>query len=108
MPQDRRAPARPRKIEHIDPRDDIRVRIVCTVLEKGEDSVMVDDGTGTTEVFLDRGDLQGIEENDRVRIIGRVLPTPESFEIQGELLQSMQGVDMDLYDEVRTITSQGV
>jgi len=100
MPENRRAPAKHRNIEDINPKDDIRVRIVCTVLEKKEDSVVVDDGTGTTEVFLDQDDLAEIEEKERIRIIGRVLPTPESFEIQGEILQSMKDVDMELYEKV--------
>ncbi len=105
MPDNRRAPARPRQIEDIDPREDIRVRIAGTVLETDEDSIMIDDGTGTTEVFLDADDIEVLEENDRVRVLGRVLPTPESFEIQGEIVQSMDDVDTDLYEEVRdTVT----
>lgn len=105
MPDNRRAPARPRQITDIDPREDIRVRIVGTVLETDEDSIMIDDGTGTTEVFLDQDDIAELEENDRVRILGRVLPTPDSFEIQGEIVQPMDGIDTDLYDKVRnTVT----
>lgn len=100
MPENRRAPARQKEIKEINPKEDIRVRIVCTILEKKEDSVVVDDGTGTTEVFLDKDDLVEVEEKERVRIFGRVLPTPESFEIQGEILQSMKDVDKELYEEV--------
>ncbi len=103
MPRNRRAPARQRKIEEIDPKNDIRVRIACTVLEKNEDSILVDDGTGTTEIFVDKEDLEGIEEEKTIRVIGRVLPTPDSFEIQGEIIQEMNGVELDLYDEVLKI-----
>ncbi len=103
MPENRRAPARQRKIEDIDPKKDIRVRIACTVLEKDEDSILVDDGTGTTEIFIDKEDLIDIEDEETIRIIGRVLPTPDSFEIQGEIVQKMKDTDMDLYDEVLKI-----
>ncbi|MDY6770542.1 MAG: hypothetical protein SV186_01135 [Candidatus Nanohaloarchaea archaeon] len=103
MPDNRRAPARPRQITDINPREDIRVRIVGTVLEKDDDSIMLDDGTGTTEVFLDQEDIEELEENDHIRILGRVLPTPDSFEIQGEIVQHMEGLNMDLYEQVKNL-----
>lgn len=103
MPANKRAPARPKKIDEIDPRQDIRVRINATVIEKGNDSVVVDDGSGKTEVFLDNEVIEGLEEKKMVRIIGRVLPTPDSFEVQGEIVQSLKDVDMELYEKVMEI-----
>lgn len=100
MPDNRRAPAQPRDIDSINPRQDIRVRIVGTILEKAEDSAMIDDGSGTTEVFLDQDDLDQIEESQKVRIIGRVLPTPDSFEVQGEIVQQLGEKDIELYNRV--------
>lgn len=101
MPQDRRQPAVPKRIENISPQDDVRVRVVGTVLDRREDSVMVDDGSGTVEAFLDADDLESVSEGQRVRVFGRVLPTSESFELQGELVQDMTDLDMDLYGRVR-------
>lgn len=106
MPQDqqRRQPAVPKEIENIVPGDDVRVRIVGTVLEVKEDSIMLDDGSGTTEVFLDEEDRNAVQDGARVRVFGRVLPTPDSFEIQGELLQDMTDVDMETYKKVKNIS----
>ncbi|MCJ7429078.1 MAG: hypothetical protein MUP66_01680 [Candidatus Nanohaloarchaeota archaeon QJJ-5] len=104
MPDNRRAPAKPRHIEDIDKREDIRVRIIGTILEAGDDAAMVDDGTASTEVFLDKEDLEAVEEGERVRIFGRVLPTPDGFEIQGELVQPVD-VQEERYKKVReTVT----
>lgn len=100
MPENRRAPAKLRSIDEVNPREDIRIKIVCTVIDKKEDSVVVDDGTGKTEVFLDTEELEEIDEKKRVRIFGRVLPTPESFELQGEIVQEMDDVDFDLYKKI--------
>lgn len=106
MPENqRRAPGVPKDIEDIDPKDDIRVRIVGTVISKDDSSVAVDDGTGTTEVFLDDDALDGLEENQRVRVIGRVLPTPDSFEVQGEVVQDFSGVDPELHDRVKKVVN---
>lgn len=101
----RRQPAVLRNIKSIDPQRDARVRIVGTVLEAREDSIMLDDGTGTTEVFLDVDDVETVEDGMRIRVFGRVLPTPDAFEIQGEIVQDMTDLDMDLYSEVRELTA---
>ncbi|MDY6777444.1 MAG: OB-fold nucleic acid binding domain-containing protein [Candidatus Nanohaloarchaea archaeon] len=101
MPDNRRAPAEPRTIDSINPRDDIRVRVTGTVIEKDEDTILLDDGTGSIDVFLDQEDIEALDENDRVRILGRVLPTPDSFEIQGEIIQDANDLDMDLYNDVQ-------
>lgn len=101
----RRAPAEEKDIEAINPKNDIRVRIKGTVISKQENSVNLDDGTGTVEVFLEEDDLEEVEENQKVRVFGRVLPTPESFEIQGEILQDFEEVDQEIYDRVKKVVN---
>lgn len=106
MPENqRRAPARPKNIEEIDPRDDIRVRVIGTILSVDDDSISLDDGTGTVEIFLDEDRMEGLEENQRIRVLGRVLPTPDSFEIQGEIVQDFSEVDPELYSRVKKVVS---
>jgi DNA/RNA endonuclease YhcR with UshA esterase domain len=106
MPENqRRAPARPKEIEEIDPQNDIRVRITGTVLSVEEDSVSIDDGSGTVEVFLEEDDMEELEENQGIRVLGRVLPTPDSFEIQGEIVQDFSGVDQELHDRVKKVVN---
>ncbi|MFB6116512.1 MAG: replication protein RepA [Candidatus Nanosalina sp.] len=106
MPENqRRAPARPKNIEEIDPRDDIRVRVIGTVLSVDDDSISLDDGTGTVEVFMEEDKIEDLEENQRVRVLGRVLPTPDSFEIQGEIVQDFSDADPELYSRVKKVVS---
>jgi len=101
----RRAPARLKDIESIDPREDIRVRIVGTVLSMDDDSISVDDSTGSVDVFIEEEKIEELEEGQRVRIFGRVLPTPDSFEIQGEIVQDFSSVDPDLYGRIKKVVS---
>jgi len=106
MPEQmRRAPARPKSITEIDPQNDIRVRVIGTVLSVDEDSISLDDGTGSVEVFLEEEQLEDIEESQRVRVLGRVLPTPDSFELQGEVVQDFSSVDPELYDRVKKVVN---
>ena len=101
----RRAPARPKNIEDIDPREDIRVRVVGTVLSLEDDSISVDDSTGSVDVFLEEDKIEDLEEGQRIRVFGRVLPTPDSFEIQGEIVQDFSEVDPELHDRIKKVVS---
>ncbi|MDY6761727.1 MAG: OB-fold nucleic acid binding domain-containing protein [Candidatus Nanohaloarchaea archaeon] len=102
MPQDdfERAAATPRDVAEIDAEGDVRVRVLGTVLETRQDSLMLDDGTGTVEVFADADDMEQVQDGQRIRVFGRVMPTADSFEMQAELVQDMTDVDMDMYEEV--------
>ncbi len=101
----RRAPGIPKDIEQIDPKQDIRVRVVGTAISIDEDSISLDDGTGTVEVFLREEDIDELEEGQRIRVLGRVLPTPDGFEIQGEVVQDFSDVDSELYDRVKKVVN---
>lgn len=101
--QNRRHPAVMKNIEDINPQEDVRVRVVGTVLETLEDSIMLDDGSGTTEIFLNDDDLDDVAEDQRIRVFGRVLPTQDSFELQGEIVQDMSDLDMEKFNQVKQL-----
>jgi DNA/RNA endonuclease YhcR with UshA esterase domain len=103
--QQRRAAARPKNVTEIDPQTDIRVRVTGTVISKEEDSVALDDSTGTVDVFMKEEELEEIEDGQRIRVLGRVLPTPDSFEIQAEAVQDFSGVDPELEQRVKKVVS---
>jgi uncharacterized protein YdeI (BOF family) len=103
--EQRTAPARPKKVEEINPKQDLKVRVTGTLVSVENDSVSLDDSTGTVEIFLEDDMIDGLEEGQRVRVFGRVLPTPDSFEIQGEIVQDFSNVDPELQSRVKKIVS---
>jgi hypothetical protein len=103
--QQRRAAAKPKDIEEIDPQRDIRTRLVGTIISKDQEAVTLDDGTGSVEVFMQEDDIEEVEENQRIRVLGRVLPTPEGFEIQAEIVQTFGEEELELYDRVKKIVN---
>jgi len=103
--QQRRAPAQPKDIEEVEPQRDIRVRLVGTIISKEDESVTLDDGTGSVEVFTQAETLEDLEENQRIRVLGRVLPTPDSFEIQSEVVQEFDEEEFEIYDRVKKIVN---
>lgn len=101
----RRAPARPKNVEDVDPQNDIRVRVTGTVLSKEDDMITLDDGTGNVDTFIEEDQMEGLEEGQQVRVFGRVLPTPDGFELQGEVVQDFSEIDKELHDRVKKVVN---
>ena len=105
MPEDirRRLPFVEKSIAEIT-QEDVRVRIIGTVIDKQENRMVLDDGTGKIEITFD--DAPSIGANKQVRIMGRVIPMENGFELQGEIIQDITGLDIDLYKKVNGLMKQ--
>ena len=101
MPEEiRRFPATQKNISDIT-ESDVRVSILGTVIDKQDDFIMVDDGTGRIKIsFQDfKFDL-----NQMIRVFGRVIPTPSGCELQGEVIQDMSKLDLSLFKKVQKLS----
>lgn len=99
--QYRRMTAAPKKIKDISPENDIRVRLLGRVIDKSENGIIIDDGTGKSEITIDsETELENINLNDVLRIFTRVLPLENGYELRAEIIQDMNKLDLDLYKKV--------
>jgi uncharacterized protein YdeI (BOF family) len=98
----RRIPSVERRISEI-MAEDMRVSIIGTVIDKQEESIILDDGTGKITIGFDNP--VDIETDQIVRVFGRVIPLEQGFELQGEILQGMSGMDMELLKRLRGLNS---
>jgi len=89
-----------KKISDISPTKDIKVRILGTVVSKIDNSIFIDDGTGTAQVLLGSDITQDITENQLVRVFGRVIPSGDGFDISAEIIQDMKNLNIKLYSTV--------
>lgn len=91
-------------IADISPDKDIRVRILGTVLDVSEGTILIDDGTSKAEVQFDSAEeTASLERGQLVRIVARVLPLIDGFALRGEAVQDMSGFDMQLFKRARDI-----
>lgn len=105
LPKKRIASAE-RRIADISPDKDIRVRILGTVLDTSEATILMDDGTAKAEVQFDsEEDVKGLHQGQMVRVVARVLPLIDGFALRGETVQDMSGFDMQLYKRAHDIIS---
>jgi hypothetical protein len=89
----RRLPSLERKVSEIKP-EDIRISVIGTVIDMKDTKIVIDDGSGKIEVVFD--DPVKVEMNKMVRVFGRVIPIEEGYELQGEVLQDMSQLDLEL------------
>lgn len=95
----KRLPAKEKLVSEIQ-QNDIRVRILGTVIDRNENSVFVDDGSGRLEI-LTEGRCPGAGK--MVRIVTRILPLTGGFEARAECMQDMAGFDVELYRRAREV-----
>ena len=93
----RRMPSVERRVSGIKA-EDIRVRVMGTIIDKKENSLVIDDGTGKIAVFFEEP-VSG-ELNQMVRVFGRVIPVENGFEMQGEIVQDMSQLDVELHKKI--------
>lgn len=98
----KRLPAKEKLVSEILP-NDIRVRILGTVIDKGEGSIVLDDGSGRLEVITEG---QAPEMGKMVRVVTRILPMTGGFEARAECVQEMAGFDVELYRRARDVANR--
>jgi DNA/RNA endonuclease YhcR with UshA esterase domain len=104
--QERRKFARERRISEVDPSEDVRVRVVGTVvaIDPKIPLLVLDDGTGSVNVLLQEQSLiEKVRLGNLICVVGIVLPHPGGYELRAEVIQDMQGLDKELYGEYMRI-----
>lgn len=97
MQQFKRAPARRCRISDIVPEKDMRVRIFGKLIDRTEDTMVVDDGTGRLDVVTENPQA---ETGDMVLVFARILPLESGYEARAEMVQKADGMDIGLYRKV--------
>lgn len=100
----RRLPAKEKDIGSIQPELDVRLRLTGTVIDSSPNSVVIDDGTGKVEVFLEKDPI--VRQGQMVRVITRIMPMIDGFECRGEAIQNMDGFNIDLYKKAKEIANR--
>ncbi|MBI4163503.1 MAG: replication protein RepA [Candidatus Aenigmarchaeota archaeon] len=95
---DRRLPAVERKIADVSERD-IRIRLLGTIIDKQEDFIVLDDGTGKIKI----GCQTTFDQNQLIRVLGKVVVGENGVEVQSEFIQNMEKLDLDLLKAVNDI-----
>ncbi len=97
----RRLPAKEKRISEIIPESDVRVRLIGTVINVNENSIVLDDGSGKTEILFD--EKPNVSQGEVVRVVARVIPLLEGFQCRAECIQNLKDFDIDLYKKAKKL-----
>jgi hypothetical protein len=89
----RRAPFKEKFVKDLN-FNDFKVAVSGSVIGKQEKGFLLSDGSG--EVYVNFSALEGsivCNDNDTVRVFGRIVPYDGGFELQAEIVQNMLSVD---------------
>lgn len=95
-----RPSAKPRRIAQIKTGDE-QIQVVGLVVDEKESSITIDDGSGKLNVlYEDPALVKEVEVGSKVRVFGTPLNIGDSHEIHAEIMQKIDGLDLDLYKKV--------
>ena len=80
-------------------KEDTFVAISGMVVDKDDNSFMIDDGTGQLGVFMENFD----NSLEYVRVFGRLIQDGGEFKLQGDVVQDMKKIDKFLYNKVKEL-----
>lgn len=92
------------KISEISPERDFRVRIMGFVVDKKGDTLVIDDGSGKLQVFVEMPNvIEKIELNQFVRVFGTIFPVDHGFDVRAEIVQDLSDMNVNLYKRVEEL-----
>ena len=90
-----------KKIEEINPETDLKIKLLGFVVDKKDDTFILDDGSKKVKVFVDNPAIvEKMNINQLIRIFGSTLPTDEGFEIKADVVQDLSNLNINLYKKV--------
>ncbi len=93
-----------RKIEEINPETDSKIKIMGFVVDKKDDTLILDDGSKKAKVFVDNiAIVEKMNINQLIRVFGSTLPTDEGFEIKADAVQDLSNLNINLYKKVEEL-----
>ncbi|MEM2143993.1 MAG: OB-fold nucleic acid binding domain-containing protein [Candidatus Jordarchaeaceae archaeon] len=100
-----RPPAVEKKIKDINPSEASFIKVLGVVLEKGQNVVLVDDGTGKARIVaLDSEIISKINVGDKIRVFGTILPRDEGeIQINASIIQDMNKLNIKLLSQVEKL-----
>ncbi len=91
-------------VSEINPDTDLKVNLIGFVVDKKDDTVVLDDGSGKVSIFVDVPSLiEKINVNQIVRVFGSTLPTDNGFEIKADFIQDLTNLNINLYKKVEEL-----
>jgi uncharacterized protein YdeI (BOF family) len=93
-----------KNIPGINPEVDLKIKVIGFVVDKKENTFVIDDGNGKIKIFVDEASLlENININQLIRVFGSTLPTEDGFEIKADAIQDLSNLNINLYKKIEEL-----
>lgn len=89
-----------KKINEINPDIDYKVKVMGLVVDKNDDTIVIDDGNNKLKVFVDPEIITKIDIHQFVAVFGSTIPSDNGFDLKSDVIQDLTGLDLNLYKKV--------
>jgi len=86
---------KPKKISEINLKTDSRIAIIGKVTEQGENSFVLDDGSGKIEIISE----EEVKLNKTVRVFCSLIEN----QLKADVVQSLNGFDLNLFNKIKEL-----
>ncbi len=80
---------------------DFKVSVSGIIVNKSENSFLLDDGTGQVAVSS-----ATIPAYEYLRVFGKIIPLENGFELQSEIIQDLSKIDKAIHRKVKELLSK--
>jgi len=83
---------------------DSKVRIMGFLVDKKENTIVLDDGSGKIKIFTDATNvIDNLNINQFIRIFGSIIPVENDIEIRADIVQDLSGLNIDLFKKTKEL-----
>lgn len=100
--QIKRFPAIEKEIKDIT-KEDIRVAVSGVIVNKNQNSFLLDDSTGQILVISET-----IPNYNYLRVFGRIIPIEDHLELQAEFIQDLSNINKKIHKKIKELQNQNI
>ncbi|MFH1126955.1 MAG: hypothetical protein ABIG84_06475 [archaeon] len=89
-----------KRIKDVDSSCDTKVSILGTIVSSVDNSIFIDDGTGTVQGVVGQDVSTTLSQSQLVRVFGRVRPNDTGFDLYVDIIQDMSKLNLKMYNAV--------
>jgi len=78
--------------------NDTKLRVLGFIVDKNDDALIIDDGTGKMRIFVESKELiDNFDINQLVRVFGNLIAIDQDVELRSDIIQDMSNFDLELH-----------
>ncbi|MCX8178809.1 MAG: hypothetical protein N3D75_03200 [Candidatus Aenigmarchaeota archaeon] len=92
-----------KRINEVDPDIDYKVKIIGLIVDKSDNSIILDDGKDKVKVYVEVDQSENLSIHQLVAVFGSTIPSEDGFELKADIVQDLTGLNLNLYKKVHEL-----